>query len=259
MIITLDLEHKTILTLDQEGNDITLPIYSREGFSLLSKIWIKQEWNQLHWQSFSWLGCQVWQLPEDLIRLQEILVTIRPDVIIETGVNQGGSAIFFASLCRLMGKGRVISIDISITQSVKSKVLASGLTDLITWVEGDSASTFVVDKVKGLICPDEKVFIFLDSDHSKSHVLNELNAYAELVTPGSYIVATDGVMESLSDTPHGHSEWALDNPAAAARDFVKTHPEFEIKRPTALYGQQYVIDELTYWPDAWLFRIPDRK
>ena len=126
MKITLDLDRKTILTMDKEGNDISMPIYSREGFSLLSKILIKQEWNQLHWQSFSWFGYPIWQMPEDLIRLQEALVSISPDVVIETGVNQGGSAIFFASLCRLMGKGRVISIDITIPENLKSKVSASG-------------------------------------------------------------------------------------------------------------------------------------
>jgi cephalosporin hydroxylase len=104
---------------------------------------------------------------------------------------------------------------------------------------------------------NKKVFVFLDSDHSKEHVLRELNAYAGLVTPGSFIVAADGVMQSLTDTPWGNPEWINDNPAAAAREFVASHPEFIIKRPPALFGEEYVVEELTYWPDAWLYRLPD--
>lgn len=84
------------------------------------------------------------------------------------------------------------------------RIAESEFSDLITLIEGDSVSPTVVEKVKALVQAEEKVFVFLDSDHHKSHVLNELDAYAGLVTPGSYIVATDGVMESLSDTPTGN-------------------------------------------------------
>ena len=254
MKITINIKDKTIVHLDEKGKEILTPIYSQEGFKLLSSIWLKQEWNQLHWQSFSWFGFQIWQFPEDLLRLQEVTSMLKPDVIVETGVNRGGSAIFFASMCRILGKGRVISVDIHIPTEVRQAVEQSPFSDLVTLIEGDSTSVEVVETVRNKVGKSKKVFVFLDSDHSKAHVLRELNAYSAMVTPGSYIVATDGVMQSLSDTPSGRKEWVEDNPAAAAREFVANHPEFEIKKPTALFGNQYVIKELTYWPDAWLYR-----
>jgi len=255
MKISIDTEKGTLECIQPNGQMSTVPLYSAEGFKVVSDIWLKQEWNQLHWQSFSWFGLQIWQLPEDLLRLQEVIAAVKPDVIVETGVSRGGSAIFFATMCRLLGKGRVISIDIHIPADVRQAVEQSPFADLITLIEGDSASADVVSQVQGKIGKDEKVFVFLDSDHSKTHVLRELHAYSGLVTPGSYIVATDGVMQSLTDTPYGNKSWVDDNPAAAARDFAAGHPEFIIKRPTALFGDQYVVESMTFWPDAWLRRV----
>ena len=183
MKITINTEENTIVGLDEKGKEILTPIYSQEGFKLLSSIWLKQEWNQMHWQSFSWLGFQIWQFPEDLLRLQEVIATLKPDVVIETGVNRGGSAIFFASLCRVLGKGRVISIDIDIPVEVRQAVEQSPFSDLVTLIEGDSASAEVVATVRGRIMESEKVFVFLDSDHSKDHVSRELNAYSPMVMP----------------------------------------------------------------------------
>jgi len=254
MKICIDTEENSIRGVDANGNEVEAEVYSQEGFKLVSDIWLKQEWNQLHWQSFSWFGLQMWQLPEDVIRLQEVLVSIKPDVIIETGVSRGGSAIFFATMCRLLGKGRVISIDIHIPSEIRQAVEASPFADLITLIEGDSASEDVVAQVKSLMAEDEEAFIFLDSDHSKAHVLRELHAYSGLVTLGSYIVATDGVMQNLTDTPYGRDEWIEDNPAAAAREFVANNAEFVIQRPKALFGDQYVVESMTFWPDAWLKR-----
>lgn len=255
MKITIDTEKGTLGRTLPSGVVNVIPLYSAEGFKTVSDVWLKQEWNQLHWQSFSWFGLQIWQLPEDVMRLQEVVAAVKPDVIVETGVSKGGSAIFFSTMCRLLGKGRVISIDIHIPAEVRQAIEQSPFSDLITLIEGDSAAPEVVAQVKNRIGADEKVFIFLDSDHSKAHVLRELNAYSGMVTPGSYIVATDGVMQSLTDTPYGKPEWTEDNPAAAAREFAATHPEFAIRRPTALFGDQYVIESMTFWPDAWLYRI----
>jgi cephalosporin hydroxylase len=259
MNLTIDTTERTIITKDYDGRETITPLYSKDGFTLVSKVWLKQEWNQLHWQSFSWFGLQIWQLPEDLLRLQEVITNVKPDVIVETGVSRGGSAVFFATMCRLLGKGRVISIDIHIPAEVRQAIEQNPFSDLITLIEGDSVSPEVVAQVKRKIGKNEKVFVFLDSDHSKAHVSRELNAYADLVTSGSYMVATDGVMQSLTDTPYGRKEWEHDNPAAAAREFVAYHPEFIIKRPTALFGEQYIIESMTFWPDAWLYRISNTE
>lgn len=256
MRLYIDTEARTLQCVEKKKKDINLPLYSNEAFALLSQVWLKQEWNQLHWQSFSWFGFQIWQLPDDVLRLQEAIVALKPDVIVETGVSRGGSSIFFATMCRLLGKGRVISLDITIPAALRERVEQSPFADLITLIEGDSAAPEIVDRVKKQIGKDEKVFVFLDSDHSKAHVKRELDAYSGLVSPGSYIVATDGVMQSLTDTPWGKPEWVDDNPAAAAREFAAAHPEFVIQRPLALFGEEHVVEALTYWPDAWLYRLP---
>lgn len=232
-----------------------MPLHSREAFKAVSQIWITQQWSQLNWQSFSWLGFQLCQLPEDVLRLQEVLFQLQPDVIIETGVNKGGSTAFFASMCRLLGRGRVYSVDITIPPDIRRRLEDGPFADLLHLTEGDSADPDIVAIISSAIRPGERVFVFLDSDHTKAHVLRELNAYADLVTPGSYIVATDGVMESLTGTPFAGADWKDNNPAEAAREFVRRRSDFVICRPPCMFGDEHYIDELTYWPDAWLRRV----
>lgn len=242
------------MVIEKDGIVENLLLYSKEGLERLTELWIKQQWNESNWRSFSWLGFPIWQLPDDLLRLQEIIFRIQPDVIVETGVNQGGSAIFFASLCRLMGRGRVVSIDIRIPEAVRNAVAVSPYEELITLIQADSVAPDTIQQVRSLIKRGEKTFFFLDSDHSKAHVLRELNAYAGMVTIGSYIVAADGVMRILGDTPEGLDGWREDNPAAAALEFAAQNGNFIIERPKALYGDEHVIQKLTYLPDGWLLR-----
>jgi cephalosporin hydroxylase len=253
MKISIDTDEK-LITFCREDGCKKLPLYSQEALEALTEVWIKVQWNELQWQSISWHGFPIFQLPEDLLRLQEAIFRIEPDVIVETGVNQGGSAVFFASLCRLMGKGRVVSIDINIPLPVRDAVAKCPYADLITLIEGNSAAPSTVGKVRQLIGKNEKTFFFLDSDHSKAHVLNELNAYAEMVSVGSYIVAADGIMQSLHDTPKGSPLWRDDNPASAAREFVSVNRDFVIERPKALFSQEHEIHSLSYWADGWLLR-----
>jgi cephalosporin hydroxylase len=251
--IVIDTDERVITIQDGATTEV-LALFSKAGLEVLTRVWIKVQWNQLNWRSLSWQGFPIWQLPDDVLRLQETIFRIAPDVIVETGVNQGGSSVFFASLCRLMGKGRVISIDIHIPTAVRDAVADSPYADLIALIESDSTDPGTVERVRRLIGKGNRTFFFLDSDHSKAHVLNELRAYAGLVSPGSYIVAADGVMRTLHDTPNGLPGWREDNPAAAAREFVRTHPQFIIETPRPLFGQEYVVRELTYWPDGWILR-----
>ena len=250
----IDTDAQTIRCLNQDQPDCELGLYSLDGFRLLSGLWLKQEWTLQHWQSFTWLGLPIWQLPEDLLRIQEVIVRLKPDVIVETGLQRGGSAVFFASLCRLLGTGRVISVELAIDNAVRAAVESSPVANLITLIEGDSADPAVVARVKAEVASGERALVFLDSDHAKAHVLAELEAYAGLVGPGSYLVATDGIMRDLAETPRGRAHWVRDNPAAAAQAFAAAHPEFVLERPQALYRNDRVINELTYWPDAWLRR-----
>lgn len=250
MIVNIDT---TMQTIELDGKSI--PLFSDHGFRALSDLWVKVGWNQKYSYSFSWLGTPIIQLPEDMIRYQEVINRVRPDVIIETGVAHGGSAVFSASLCRLLGKGRVIAIDIEIRPPARTRVESHPLKDLITLIEGSSIAKNVVEKVKSLVRPGETVLVVLDSDHSYQHVSAEINAYHNLVSVDSYIVATDGIIQDLEDVPRGKSGWAIDNSAKAARDFAAKNPEFVIEQPKWPFNESTLTESVTYWPGAWLKRV----
>ncbi len=122
----------------------------------------------------------------------------------------------------------------------------------ITLIERSSTDEQTLAEVRGLIKPGESVMVVLDSNHTRAHVLRELELYAPLVTPGSYIVATDGSMVDLFDVPGGKPDWVTDNPKSAAHDFLAKNPQFEIDpEPTRLGNNPH-------WPDAYLRRKPDK-
>ncbi len=245
---------KQILVLEDQGNERTFGLYSKEAFELISQQWLKTGWNQKYTYTFSWMGRPVIQLPEDMIRTQEVIYRVKPDVIIETGVAHGGSLIFYASLCKILGKGRVIGIDIEIRPHNREAIEAHPLFSFITLVEGSSTETGIVNHVKSLVRPGETVLVLLDSNHTRRHVLDELEAYCKLVTPGSYIVATDGIMKYLQDVPRGNPSWALDNPASAAEEFLMGHPEFIEETPLWPFNESALTRNITHWPGAWLKR-----
>jgi cephalosporin hydroxylase len=253
MKITIDTLKKKIAREDDSGMR-SLDLYSKEGFELLSEIWLKVGWNEKYSYSFTWFGRPIIQLPEDMVRTQEVIYRVRPDVIVETGVAHGGSLIFYASLLKAMDGGRVIGVDIHIKSENRSMIAAHPLASSIDLIEGDSAADDVVSQVRQLMQPGQKVLVILDSDHSRAHVKRELEAYAPLVTVGSYIVATDGVMRDLDDVPRGDPEWKADNPATAAAEFAATHPEFVLEQPPRAFNESTLERNITYWPGAWLRR-----
>lgn len=253
MKLRIDTNEGT-LTIEEDGKSRTWGLYTPEAFKAISDQWIKIGWDQKYVYTFTWLGRPIIQLPEDLIRVQEAIYCTRPDVIIETGVAHGGSLIFYACLCKAIGRGRVIGIDIEIRPRNREAIQAHELFSLLTLVEGDSIAPEVIDQVRGLVRPGERVFVVLDSSHAKQHVLQELEAYHVLVTPGSYIVATDGIMHDLHDVPRGKPEWQWDNPLAAALEFVSKHPEFVLEPPAWSFNESPLAEGVTHWPGAWLRR-----
>ena len=230
-------------------------LWSDQGFKLLSDLWVKAGWNQKHVYTFTWFGIPIIQLPEDMVRYQEVVCALQPDVIIETGIAHGGSLVFSASLCKMLGKGRVIGIDVDIRAHNRARLEKHPLIDLITMFEGSSTDPAIVDKVRGEIRPGETVMVVLDSDHSYAHVTAELEAYAPLVTPGSYIVSTDGIMRNLTDVPRGEPHWGDENPAQAAIDFVSGNPTYVIEQPAWAFNESTLLDPVTHWPDAWIKRV----
>lgn len=233
----------------------TIPLYSDEGFRRISELYLKVGWNQKYTYTFTWFGVPVIQLPDDMIRYQEAVFALQPDVIIETGIAHGGSLIFSASLCKAMGKGRVIGVDIEIRPHNRARIESHLLFPLITLIEGSSIAPDVVAKVRGLIKPAETVLIVLDSNHTYAHVTAELEAYSPLVTKGSYIISTDGYMRDLADAPRGQKGWDKDNPANAAEDFANKNPDFLIEEPAWAFNESTLSGNVTHWPSAWLKRV----
>jgi len=165
----------------------------------------------LHWMGFHTLKC-----PMDLWIYQEILVETEPDVIIETGTRYGGSAAYLASLCDLLDRGRVVTIDIK-------QLSGQPQHPRIDYVLGSSTSATVMTQVRRRIASGERVMVILDSDHRREHVLEELQAYHALVSPGCYLIVEDGNV-------NGHPVWPDHGPGPmeALEAFLPDHPEFRV-------------------------------
>jgi cephalosporin hydroxylase len=187
----------------------------------------------------SWLGIPIIQLPEDILMMQELIWQVRPDVVIESGVAHGGSLVLYASMLELIGKGRAVGVDIEIREHNRLAMEAHPMFSRIELIEGDSLADDTVSAVRKLIGPGDSVLVALDSNHSKAHVLGELERYAPLVTPRSYIVVFDGVMPLIADAPHGDPTWSTDNPAAAAHQYMDGREEFELDPHFTRLGVTY--------------------
>jgi cephalosporin hydroxylase len=253
-VIKIDLEGGTV-TVEDGGGERTFPLQSEEAFSATSAAWLRCGWDAKYVYGFTWMGRPIIQLPEDMIRIQEVIYHLKPDVIVETGVAHGGSLILYASLCKAMGHGRVIGIDIEIRPHNRKALEAHELFEFLTLIEGDSTAPDVVERVKAEVAPGETAVVVLDSHHSKDHVLAELEAYGPLVPPGSYVVVCDGIMEGLAGAPRSEPDWTWNNPKAAAEAFVSDHPEFIIEPPAFPFNEGMITQMVTYWPGAWVKRI----
>ena len=242
MILTIDTEKQTL-----NGD----PLYAKDSFEVLSDLWLKVGWDLKYPYSFSWLGFPILQIPEDMIRTQEVICRLRPDYILETGIAHGGSLIYYASLCKLMDHGHVVGVEKGLR--CRAEVERHPLSEYITMIEGDSTAPAIVGDVWD-ICEGSKTLVILDSNHSKHHVMRELNAYHGLIEKDFYIVASDGNMQELADVPRGSPEWSWNNPQEAAKEFAKTHTEFCIEQPEWPFNESQLTRNTTYWPSAWLRR-----
>jgi cephalosporin hydroxylase len=252
--VVVDFENSTVVVHTPDGEQ-RLPMSTAEAFDAVADAYLRCGWDTKYVYSFTWMGRPVIQLPDDLLRLQEVIYAVQPDVIVETGVAHGGSLVFYASLCRAIGRGRVIGVDIEIRPHNRAAIEAHEMFPLITLVEGSSVSPETVDAVRSQISPGERVVVFLDSNHTHDHVLAELNAYGPLVTVGSYIVAMDGIIRHLPGAPRSKPDWGDNNPAAATTLFVSTHPEFTLVEPPLPFNEGMVTRRVTYSPAAFLQRL----
>jgi cephalosporin hydroxylase len=176
------------------------------------------------------MGRPIIQFPQDIIAMQEIIWSLKPDLIIETGVARGGSCVFYASMLQLLGgEGRVIAIDIDIRPDNRKAIETHPMASRIDLLEGSSVSPEIVTRVREAARRARTVLVALDSNHTHAHVRDELLAYAPLVTKGSYLVVFDTVIEHMPATFFPDRPWSVgDNPHTAVQEFLATTDRFVI-------------------------------
>jgi cephalosporin hydroxylase len=186
----------------------------------------------------SWLGVPVWQSVLDLWTLQETIAEVKPALVIECGTYKGGSSYFFAHLFDLLNHGRVVTVDIEKQHDLSHP--------RVTYLIGDCASPEIVGQVRAIAADTGgPIFVVLDSDHSQAHVLREMEAYAPLVTPGSYLHVQDGVIDILPMLERDRP-----GPLRAIEAFLPNHPEFDVDHART---EKFLI---TQHPKGWLRRKP---
>lgn len=216
--------------------------------------------------NFSWQGRPIIQYPQDVAAMQELIWRVRPDLVVETGIAHGGSLVFSASMLALLdvcdaiqagqtidprvSRRKVLGIDIDVRAHNRAAIEAHPMASRIQMVEGSSIDPDVVARVRAVAAGYRRILVCLDSMHTHAHVLAELEAYAPLVSPGSYCVVFDTVIEDLPANTYPDRPWGKgNNPKTAVWEFLKTHGNFEI--------DQRIPNQLlvTVAPDGFLRRI----
>jgi cephalosporin hydroxylase len=241
LIITIDTQKGLLQSAGREYS-----LFSPEAFEILSRQWMVLGWNLQHWATFSWMGRQLPQFPDDVLRLAEVMWRVRPTVIIETGVHDGGATLLFAGLCE-----RVIAIDRELRPEVR-RAISESAPGRVTMIQGSSASIGAANLVARRIGANDRVCVFLDSDHAASHVAAELENFGPMVTPGCYLVVAGGNLPDVARAPHGDAAWIGDHPGRAVEDFLLRHGEFTRERPAPLYRAEFDFTQLSYFPATWL-------
>lgn len=234
--------------IEQLGKDLEFQAQSRD--------WLEQSMRRQYVYNFSWLGRPIIQNPIDMMAMQELIWTVQPDLIIETGIAHGGSIIYSASLLELNAAcggnpdAKVLGIDIDIREHNKEAILQHPMSRRIQMLQGSSVATEIVDQVKAIAQGKQKILVFLDSNHTHEHVLAELQAYAPLVTKDSYCVVFDTFVEDVPADVFDNRPWQPGNsPKTAVFEYLKSHPEFMIDK-----SMDHKL-QITVAPDGFLKRI----
>ena len=197
-----------------------------------SLIWISDSARHEYCYHFTWLGRPIIQYPQDMIAVQEIIWTVKPQLIIETGIAHGGSLILSASLLELLGgTGRVVGVDIEIRPHNRKAIEEHPMFKRITLIEGSSVDESIAGQVRQLADNCHPVLVILDSNHTHQHVLRELELYSPLVTRGSYLIVYDTVIEDMPVDAFPDRPWGRgNNPKTALHEFLKTNRRFMIDK-----------------------------
>jgi cephalosporin hydroxylase len=214
-------------------------------FANLSSAWLEASMRRKYVYNFDWMGRPVIQYPQDMVAVQELIWKVRPDLVIETGIAHGGSLVLSASmlalldLCDAIEKGvtidprksrrKVIGVDIDIRAHNREAIEAHPMASRIQMIQGSSIAPETVTEVRRAAEGYGRVMVFLDSMHTHQHVLGELAAYAGLVSVGSYCVVFDTFVEDMPADLFPDRPWAPgDNPRTAVRQWLESHPGFQV-------------------------------
>jgi len=210
--------------------------------------------------NFSWLNRPIIQYPQDIVAFQDVVSRVKPDLILETGIAHGGSLVLSASMLCLLdvmdgldprqSPRKVVGVDIDIRPHNRKALDEHPLRFKMELIEGSSIDPEIVQQVRSHFDGADRVLVSLDSNHTHEHVLSELNAYADLVSVGSYCIVFDTVVEDLPAGSFPDRPWDVgNNPKTAVHEWLKTHSEFEIDKG---------IDNkllISVAPDGYLKRI----
>jgi cephalosporin hydroxylase len=234
--------------IEQIGNDGAL--------AQATRAWMDRANRAKYSYHFEWMGRPIIQYPQDVLAVQEIIWSVKPELIIETGIAHGGSLIFSASMLELNAisggskDAQVLGIDIDIRAHNRAAIEAHPMARRIEMIQGSSVAPEVISQVKAKAAGKRSVLVLLDSNHTHDHVLAELEAYADLATIGSYCVTFDTVIEDMPEDAFENRPWGKGNNAkTAVRDFLERHPEFEIDK-----SMQHKL-LITVGPDGYLKRV----
>jgi len=210
--------------------------------------WVKVSADNRLAYEIDWLGIPVIQTPEDLILIQELIYRIKPDFIIETGIAHGGGLIYYASLMELLGKGKVIGVDVEIREHNRKVIEVHPLFRRIKMIEGDSVADKTIQEIRKIIPRDSKVIVCLDSNHFKDHVLRELEVYQDFIIPGCYIVVFDTISSKMAEMGVADKKYVDSGPKEAVDAFLKDNDNFKIDKE---FNKLYI----SYNQNGYLKRI----
>ena len=223
-----------------------LESYASDGaFQTLSRDWLQASMQRQYVYNFDWMGRPIIQYPQDMVAMQELVWRVRPDLIIETGIAHGGSLVLSASLLALLdmsdaieagttldprvSRRKVLGVDIDIRAHNRAAIESHPMASRIAMVQGSAVAPDVVQQVRDFAKGYQRVLVCLDSMHTHDHVLGELDAYAPLVTPGSYCVVFDTFVEDMPPRFFADRPWDVgNNPKTAVRQWLAGHAEFEV-------------------------------
>jgi cephalosporin hydroxylase len=222
-------------TFDQEVNERIAANAQNSALKQSAATLMEETLKAQYSYNFSWLGRPIIQYPQDILAMQELIWSVKPDLIIETGIAHGGSLIFSASMLELNAAcggpkdGEVLAIDIDIRAHNRAAIEAHPMSKRISMLQGSSIAPEIVSQVKSRAAQKQRVMVCLDSNHTHDHVLAELRAYAPLTSLGSYCVVFDTIVEDVPAKLITNRPWSPgNNPKTAVWEYLKTHPEFEI-------------------------------